>query len=100
LRGFPREEEVLEDLAKALTISAPNEAAAEEFITEWIRVNTFVPVPAAIYAAFPPPTVYWQRPPETQCSLCGDSGWKPVQRGGYSAVTPCECKKIRLVKKN
>ena len=93
LSFFPSELEALGEIINALR-EAPDEGAAKQFVTDWLRSNPEAPKPAEIYSHFdgakPPAPLEVRKDPE--CSICGDTGWEIVHRGGLTGARKCSCR--------
>ncbi len=95
LEFFPQVPEAAAEMLKAL-MAAPDEVAAERFVSDWLRENDRAPKPSRIYGAFrPEPGALPEYKPATEiaCLLCADSGYRIIERGGITAATPCACRR-------
>ncbi len=91
MRGYPREQEALKELVKALQISA-SEDQARAIISGFIKSatsDTKCPMPAEIEAAIS--AVRTESRPDPLCQICGGDGWRTITRRGYSGSDRCVC---------
>jgi hypothetical protein len=90
LEKFPMVEAAQDELVKAM-MQAPSEAIAAQFVSDWIREGRKCPKPGDLWKTFRPPPMRNSPPVNTGCSICGGTGWRIVERQGFSAATRCLC---------
>jgi len=90
LESFPEVPAAANELVIALA-TAPTNAAALRFVSDWLRTQTRAPRPAEIYAALEPLPAFATLKPYA-CAECSDSGWIIVLRGDEHYAKPCACR--------
>jgi hypothetical protein len=102
LKGYGGYEELRIGLARVLQAKAASDEHAERIVTSIIETRMpgergylSCPGPAEMIAyvsATPitaPPSM---RPPDKSCACCAGTGFAIIERNGYSAAQPCECR--------
>lgn len=90
MKGYPREEEALKELVKALQNCA-SEAQAKSVIAGYVEQATSetpCPWPGDIRRAIK--SLQEESRPDPLCQLC-EGGWVLCKRAGYSAAERCTC---------
>ena len=103
---FPRDPDeasrYLTEISRALAL-APDEIVVVAAMNDVLERCSSRPAPADVFDAIQrakapeEPSPYYETPESWKtgkyaCRECQDTGWKIVERGGYSGAAPCACR--------
>lgn len=94
LPGTDERKDIIPEVLAMLWRQADDESHAKRAVDLLLQRSRFFPTPAEIKLACDEtrvePFAAW-KPNLEPCPDCGGSGWRTVERGGYSAAKRCEC---------